>query len=324
MNCPKCGTSLPDDAKFCYACGSATGVPSTVAAPPPPVPSTPALAPAGVQELKCPACGAPIKPIFGEMVISCEYCGGSVTLGAKGWSEINKHTMLTAKFTTPESAMNLIRAYIDNGFLHRHDFEESKVVDQHLTFVPFWIVPVSASTNFQYQDVAVSVGSTVGTMVAAEVIGGALMGGRRGGFVPIPIMTGPVVNSNRQDSISGMYEYPVIAVKGMTTYQPRNYEFRLTERGFFDKKQIPTGSPVLNGDLGEDAAQHAARAYVMQLQSELAHKKHHMVSQLQSQIDVSEGELLHVPIWYVMLERKGLKTGILIDAHAGAVMQTVA
>jgi hypothetical protein len=258
------------------------------------------------------------------MVISCEYCGSCVTLGGSGWKEISKHTMLVPKVKTAEAALQIVRASMDVGFLHRNAFEESKVVEQRLTLVPFWVMPVSASTNFVYQDVAVSVGATVGSMVAAEVIGGALTGGRRGGFVPIPVLAGPVVNSNRQDSISGTYEFPVIAVKGMTSYQPKDYQFSLSERTFFDKKQLPDGAPVLNGDLGEDAAQHAARAYVSQLQSEAAHKKHYMVSQLQSQIDVTEGELLHVPIWYFQLERKGQKVAILVDAHAGRVMQTVA
>jgi hypothetical protein len=220
-------------------------------------------------------------------------------------------------------ALAVVRAHLDQGLFHHHAFEESKVVDQRLTFVPFWVLPVSASTNFQYQDVAVSVGSTVGTMVAAEMIGGALGGGRRGGFVPIPIMTGPVVGSNRADTISGQFEFPVVAVKGMTSFQPKDYQFGLTERTFFDKKRVPEGTPVLNGDLGEDAAQHAARAYVTQLQSDQAHKKHHMVSKLKTDIDVSEGELLHVPIWYIQLEHKGQKNAILIDAHGGRVMQTV-
>lgn len=319
MFCPKCGTSLPDNARFCYACGN------SLQAPPPPPPPTPAaapsLAPAGAQELKCPSCGAPIHPAFGEMIVSCDYCGGSVTLGGAGWKEISKHTMLVPKLTTPDAAMKLVREFVDQGFLHRKTFEESKLVEQKLAFVPFWVMPVSASTNFVYQDVATSVGATVGTMVAGEVLGSALTRGR-GTF--IPIMTGPVVNSNRQDSISGQYEFPVVAVKGMNQYQPKEYQFSLPDRTFFDKKQVPDGAPVLNGDLGENAAQYAARAFVTQLQSDAAHKKHHMVSQLKTEVQVSEGELLHVPIWSIQLEHKGQRLLILVDAHAGRVMPTIA
>jgi hypothetical protein len=326
--CTKCGTSLPDDAKFCAKCGTpiaATGAPAagggstaTTSAPR----GGPTIAPSGVQELKCPACGAPIKPVFGEMVITCDYCGGSVTLGGQGWKEINKHTMLPLKVSDPAEALKVVQLAMDQGFLHRHDFEESKVAEAKLSYVPFWVLPVSASTTYQYQAVATSIGATVGTMAAAELLGGAL-GGRRGGTTIIPIMGGPVVNPTRSETISGQYEYPVIAVKSMSAYQPKDYQFSLTDRSLFDKKSIPDGTPVLNGDLGEDAGRSAANAFVQQLQSEAAHKKHSMVSKLDTKVDISEGELLHVPIWYFQLDHKGQKMIVLIDGHAGRMIRTV-
>ncbi len=348
MNCPHCGAPLPDGARFCYSCGSPTGAggvpggptgppPNPTAAavgmpfpppPPPPVgapsaPSTPPLAPAGVQSLKCPNCGAPIQPVFGEMVITCDYCGSSVSLGGDGWRSINKHTLLTPKVTDPQAALKAIHDFLDQGFMHRHDFEESQILEQRLSFVPFWVVPVSATTTYVYTDMAVSVGGTVATIAGAELLGSAL-GGRRGGggFIPIPI--GSPVNASRSDTIVGTYEFPVVAVKSMQDYQPKNYTFALADRGFFDKKAIPSGAVVINGDLGEDAAQHAARSYVNQLQAEAAHKKHSMVSRLETSVEVSESELLHVPIYYFLLEHKGQKSMILVDAHAGRVMETVA
>ncbi len=76
--CTKCGTQLPDDARFCAKCGAAIGgVPGgapAAAAAPTAAGATPSvtIAPAGVQELKCPSCGAPIKPEFGDTVITCD------------------------------------------------------------------------------------------------------------------------------------------------------------------------------------------------------------------------------------------------------------
>jgi hypothetical protein len=324
--CIACRAELPPNAKFCLACG--TPVPGTTAtgtpAAPPPAPAEKVVAPAGAQAVNCPSCGAPVHPVFGEMVVACDYCGATVTLGGAGWKEVGKHSMLTPKITSAGPALALVHDYLDQGFLHRKAFEESKIVEQKLSFVPFWVVPVAATTNFTYTDVAVGVGSTVGSIAAAELLGAALGGGQRGGFIPIPVMMGSPVNSTRQDAIAGQYEFPVVAVKGMTAYQPKDYQFALSERTFFDKKQIPDGAPVLNGDLGEDAAQHAARAYVTQLQSEAAHKRHRMVSGLSCHVQASEAELLHVPIWYFLLDRKGEKAMILIDSHSGRVLQTVA
>jgi hypothetical protein len=326
--CVKCGTSLPDDAKFCAKCGTPVVAGSVPAA------GAPAAAPAsggggatvaaaGVQEMKCPSCGAPIKPVFGEMVITCDYCGGTVSLGGAGWKEIQKHTMLSLKVTDQNAALAVVRAAMDQGFLHRHAFEESKVVETRLSYVPYWVMPVSASTTYQYQAAAAAVGGTVGTIAAASLIGGAL-GGRRGGTTIIPIMGGPVVNPTRSETISGQYEYAVVAVKSMSAYQPKDYQFQLADRGLFDKKGVPTGTAVLNGDLGEEAARGSAKAFVEQLQSEAAHKKHGMVSKLETKVDISDGELLHAPVWAFTMEHKGQRSMLLVDANAGRLIRTVA
>ncbi len=256
------------------------------------------------------------------MVITCDYCGGSVTLGGDGWKEINKHTMLTLKVTDRDAALKTVHDFMDQGFFNRKNFEESKISEERLTYVPFWVLPASASTTYQYQAVATSVGATVGTMAAGALLG-SVLSGNRGGTTVVPIFGGPVVNPNRTETISGQFEYPVVAVKAMAAYQPKDYQFGLADRTFFDKKNIPSGTAILNGDLGEDAARHAADAFVQQLQSEVVHKKHSVVSQLRTQVNISEGELLHVPIWYFQLDRKNEKTTILIDGHAGRVIRTM-
>jgi hypothetical protein len=326
MFCQRCGTQLPDNARFCFSCGATIGAAAGPAGaappppPPPPPPSTPTIAPVGAKALKCPQCGAPLQPEGGEMVISCEYCGATVSLGGTGWKPLARHSILLPKVVDSAAALDIVHAHVDSGFLHRKAFEESKIVEQRLSFVPFWVMPVTATTNYQYTDVAVSVAGTAGSIAAAELLGGAL-GGRRGGFAVVP-MAAPV-NATRQDTLVGSYEFPVVAVKGMSAYQPKNYQFGLSERTLFDKRAVPAGAPVLNGDLGEDAAKFSAKSYVMQLQTEEAHKKHTMVSNLSCAVEVADGELLHVPIWYIVLERKGQRTIVLIDAHAGRVMQTV-
>jgi hypothetical protein len=329
MYCITCRAELPPNAKFCFSCGTpvagAAGASGGSPAPPPPPSSTAKVAaPAGAESFNCPTCGAPLHPAFGDMVVSCDYCGASVSLAGTGWKEVQKHTILAPKVTAADQALAVVRTYLDQGFLHRKMFEESKVVEQKLSFVPFWIVPTSATTSYTYTDVAVAAGSTVGSIAAAELLGSALGGNRRGGFGVIPVMTGSPVNSTRQDQITGQYDFPVVAVKGMSQYQPKDYQFALAERSLFDKKAIPDGAPVLNGDLGEDAAAHAAKAFVTQLQSDAAHKRHHMVSGIQSEVQVSDAELLHVPIWYFVLDHKGEKVAILIDSHSARVMQTVA
>ena len=80
--------------------------------------------------------------------------------------------MLTLKVTdqgrSPERGPGVTST---QGFMHRHEFEDSKVADAKLQFVPFWVIPASASTTYQYQAVAASVGATVGTMAAGALLG---------------------------------------------------------------------------------------------------------------------------------------------------------
>jgi hypothetical protein len=257
------------------------------------------------------------------MVVTCDYCGASVSLGGAGWKGVGRHTMLLPKVTTPDSASPIVQRYLDQGFMHRHAFEESNLLEEKLSFVPFWVVPTSASTNYEYNDVALSVGTTVGSIAAAEVLGSALGGNRRGGVMVMPMMMGAPGGSIRQATVSGQYEFPVVAVRSMSEYQPKNYRFRLEERVPFDRKQVPAGAPILNGDLGEDAAAHTAKAFVTQVQTDLAHKQHRMVSKLTCDVQTSDAELLHAPIWYFTLERNGQRTIVLIDSHAGEIMQVV-
>ena len=323
MNCPKCGAQIPDGSRFCLACGATVGGSAGGPSPPPRAAAGPSVAPTGASEFKCPSCGAPLKPVFGEMVITCDYCGASVSLGGSGWKEIQKHTMLSLAVPDAKGALGAVRRAMDVGLFHHKVFEESTVSDAKLSYVPFWVMPVNAVTNYTYQDVGTSVGATVGTLAAADILGSMLSGGRGGGFMMMPVMMGPVVGSNRQATISKSYEYPIVAVKSLTQYQPRDYAFALGDRTLFDRKAIPSGVALLNGDLGEDAAKHSAQAYVTQLQSEEAHQAHHMVSGLSCQATAEEGELLHVPVWHFTIERKGVKTMVLVDGHSGNIIRTV-
>src|SRR5438309_11151684 len=97
MYCLNCGSQLPDDAAFCSNCGARTSSPGhtlPVQSSVGPSGSSQILALSNAQSLKCPSCGAPIAPKYGEMIISCEYCGRSITQGSAGWANIQKKTML--------------------------------------------------------------------------------------------------------------------------------------------------------------------------------------------------------------------------------------
>jgi len=359
VNCPNCGTQLPDGAAFCYKCGSRmAGAPGGGQQPggqtAPPARQENVIAGAGATSLKCPSCGAPIAPKFGEMVITCEYCGTGVSLGNQGWTGIQKQTMLPLKVANEDAVNAVIVPMMDKGLLHRHLHEDSKQEEMNLSYVPYWIVSVSARTTVVAADMAMQVGQTATTAALMGVIlggmgggfgGGGGMGGRRRavslptldsvravsrGFMTSHFMMwgmgmgmGYGGGSRKTEQMDANYNFPVVALKALTEYQPKDYQFDLEGRELFDIAKISKGVKILNGDIGEDAARGQAKTLVDQLQSDKAHAKYHMIQQLNTQSDVGDVELLHAPIWFARFDHKGNKIVLVIDANSGRIINSM-
>src|SRR5216117_2976791 len=335
MYCLKCGSQLPDDAAFCSKCGARTN-PSlqtsqnqqNIAGPT----TTQILAPSNAQSLKCPSCGAPIAPKFGEMIITCEYCGSSVTLGSSGWANIQKQTMLPLRIQSTDDISARVRSMMDTGLLHRHLQESSNLEEMNLSVVPYWLVAASARTSLIATDMLAE-GATVATTAALLGVMAGMGGGRRGGFGG-PLLTGAVLGSMMGGGMGGggqrkamqmddNYNFPIVALKALTSYQPHDYQFSLQDRTLFDISQYPKGIKVLNGDISEDSAKYQAKTLVDELQSQKAHAKYHMIQQIQSQVDVSDTELLHVPVWFVRYDHKGNKIVLVVDGNSGNTINSI-
>ena len=349
--CPKCGAQLPDDAGFCYKCGTKIGSQTAGVPESGPVekPET-VIAPMNATSLKCPNCGAPIAPKFGEMVITCEYCGSGVTLGNQGWTGIQKQTMLPIKLGNTDDVNSKITSLMDKGFLHRHLHEDSTQEEMNLSYVPYWIVGVSARTTVVATNMAAQVGQTATTAALMGVILGGMgggggfgggMGGRRRAFggASVPrLPTGLFLprwfsmwgmgmgyggGMMKTEQMDANYNFPVVALKALTEYQPRDYQFDLEGRALFDISKIPKNVKVLNGDIGGDVAKSQAKTLVDQLQSEKAHAKYHMIQKLTTDSDVGDVELLHVPIWFARYDHKGNKIVLVFDANSGNVINSL-
>jgi hypothetical protein len=303
----------------------------------------------GAESLKCPSCGAPIAPKFGEMVITCEYCGSSVTLGNQGWTGIQKQTMLPIKLGNVDDVNRMITSMMDKGLLHRHLHEDSTQEEMNLSYVPYWIVDVSARTTVVATNMAAQVGQTATTAALMGVILGGMggggfgggMGGRRRAFsgkITPRLPTGLFLSRwfmmwgmgmgygggmMKTDQMDENYNFPVVALKALTEYQPRDYQFDLEGRTLFDITKIPKNVKVLNGDIGGDVAKSQAKTLVDQLQSEKAHAKYHMIQRLTTDSDVGEVELLHAPIWFARYDHKGKKIVLVFDGNSGKVINSL-
>jgi hypothetical protein len=267
------------------------------------------------------------------MIITCDYCGSSITLGTLGWANIQKQTMLPLKIPTTDEISSRVRSMMDRGLLHRHLQEKSTLEEMTLSIVPYWVVGVSARTSIVASDM-VAEGATVATTAALfGVLAGGMGGYRRGGFGG-PLLEGALLGSMMGGGMGGggikkaiqmneNYNFPIVALKALTAYQPHDYEFTLGDRALFDISKIPKGINILNGDISEDAAKYQAKTIVDELQSEKAHAQYHMIQQISSDEDVSDTELLHVPIWFVRYDHKGNKIILVIDGNSGNVINSM-
>lgn len=332
MFCPKCGAQLPDDAGFCYKCGAKVGA---AAAPQAPRSGQDVIAPSGATSLKCPSCGAPISPKFGEMFVTCEYCGSSVSLGNEGWKSINKHTMLPVKITQQDDVLKEIHGLMDRGLLHRHLQESSTLEEVNLALVPYWLISVSARTSLVAVDMAAEAGQIATTAALAGIMGGAIGGGRDRGFGGGGLVTGMMLGTmmggggfgggqgtRRAYQMDNDYNFPIVGLKALSEYQPKDYQFNLADRVLFDEAKVK-GMKVLNGDVGEDVAKMQAKTLVDQLQSQKAHEAHHMIQQLNTESDVGESELLHAPVWFARYDHKNGKIVLVIDGNSGGVINSI-
>jgi hypothetical protein len=267
------------------------------------------------------------------MVITCAYCGTGVTLGSEGWKGIKKQTMLPIRIADPERVAARVHDLMDRGLLHRHLQETSKLEEMNLSIVPYWIVSVSARTSIIATDMAVEAGQIATTAALIGILGGA-MGGRRGGIgfagplvagTMLGTMMGPGQGGGPRKSyeFADTYNFPVVALKALFEHQPRDYQFNLQERDFFDVAKVPKGVQILNGDVGEDGARNQAKALVAQLESEKAHARYHMIQELHSDVDAADVELLHAPIWFARYDRDGKKIALVIDANNGGVINSI-
>lgn len=332
--CPKCGTELPDTADFCMKCGTNIAMARGAAPPTASAPAAAVLAPSGAASLKCPNCGAPISPQFGEMVITCPYCGSGITLANAGWKGIERQTMLPIRLADPATVQSRIRDLLDRGLLHRHLAEESQLEEMTLSLVPYWIVSVSAQTSVLASDVAMEAGQIATTAALVGIMGGAMggFGGRRGGMgfagpllagTMIGGMAGPRQNPTKSYQFADTYNFPVVALKALMDHQPKDYQFNLADRTFFDVTKVPKAVKVLNGDVGEDGARYEAKALVTQLQSQKAHAQYHMIQQMHSEVDTGDVELLHAPIWFARYNHQGQTISLVVDANSGGVLNSI-
>jgi hypothetical protein len=320
---------------FCNFCGAqqgvipqAAGAPAAPGMPAPGTPAAQAYNPAAPvqqvaaapmpQNLKCNSCGAPLKPSSGLALVVCAYCGAATTMGAGGAAQvIQKHFMLASSISQ-EQALTAGGQWLNKGILRRKVAETSDVGNTVLKFVPYWVVPTTIVADYQ---------GTRGAGVAqmrSESTGGKILGGAL-----FALQAAATANQNRnatpqvtrvRDRIQVSKNIPVVAVRGYNKYQPEGgYEFNEAAKIAFDKRQSG-GADVMDGDVTEAEAKQLAGGQAQKIAEREAKKRVDTLESIQVYPTMTDGELLHVPVYFVEYTHKGKAMFIAIDGNAGHVM----
>ncbi len=302
MFCNQCGGRVADGSVFCNLCGARQGVvPAAGGQPAPPpmpaAPAQPAAAPPPLpQSLKCNSCGSSLQPSSGTAIVVCEYCGAATAMAASGAAEaIQKHYMLGNNLNN-DTATNAGGQWLNKGLFRRKVAERSELGQVVLKYVPYWIVPTSVVADFSgTKNVSKSVMQNGQWTSVTEQI--------------------PV-----RDRIQFSQNLPVVAVRGYTQYQPKEgFQFQLQGKVDFDKRATG-GVEVQNGDVSEAEAKGTAGSFANSLAEQQARKRVDNLQSINANPMTYDGELVHIPVWFMQYAHKGKQMFILIDGSTGQVI----
>jgi len=314
MFCNQCGGRIADGSVFCNLCGARQGVvvpaPVPQGAPVPGMPPQPApvaqYAPAPLQpaapapmpqSLKCNSCGASLQPPSGTAVVVCEYCGAATQMAAStGQAQvIQQHYMLTNTLNN-ESATNAGGQWLNKGLFRHKVAERSELGQIVLKYVPYWIVPTTMVADFS------------GTKNVSESVN------RNGQWTTVTKQV-PV-----HDRVQIQQNIPVVAVRGYTQYQPKEgFQFQLQGKQNFDKRATG-GVEIQNGDVSEAEAFRSAGTFAQDLAQQAARKRVDNLQSFNGTPQTFDGELVHIPVWFMQYTLKGKQMFILIDGSTGQVI----
>lgn len=273
----------------------------------------------------CESCGAPLEFGYGATVITCSYCGSSMALEGDVAKLISKHTMLLNNITKSD-ATESAKQWMDAGVFRVNVAVESEINKVELNYLPVWTVPVTvkgrymgrSSGGYQANSRQMSDSwkkkNTKGFLSGFGKMAGKIAltalaassnnrGVRRAGM-------GVAYGGNTGYSSGDINEqcFELILARRGTTLDLTKYPIPLDGKMIFDLNKIKTsGGEIHDGDMLEDEAKNKAKHIAVDnIRTDLSHRID-QISRFDVDTEVGEGELIHVPIWFVHYTHKGVE-----------------
>ncbi len=160
----------------------------------------------------------------------------------------------------------------------------SKITEKNLMYLPFWLVPIAATTTY------------------------------KGIFERIT----PAVT--KDGKIEKKYEWLVLARKA-TEFPTREYEVPLEGKIPYDFKKVESYAKVLNSEIEKDQALEIAKQEIENLHSYLIKQDVDKIAEMKTDFEVENATYLHAPVWFVVYEYRKERYRILLDGASGGVIK---
>ena len=262
----------------------------------------------------CESCGAPLEFGYGATLITCTYCGSSMTLDGDVAKLISKHTMLLNTINR-DIAVEAAKKWMDAGVFRRNVAEESEITKVELKYMPVWTVPVTITGKWmgQYRG-----GYQANARQMSDSYKKKDTKGFFAGLGKMAAKTALSAMSNRdgyRHSRGSQYQsghineqrFELILARRGTTMDLTKYPIPLDGKMIFDLNKIKSSNAeILDGDMLEDEAKHKAEhTAVDNIRTNLSHTVDN-ISRFDVNTQLGEGELIHVPVWFVHYNHNGV------------------
>lgn len=268
-----------------------------------------------VEETKmCENCGAPLEIGYGATLVTCGYCGSSMTLEGEVAKLISKHTMLLNTITQNDAVV-AAKKWMDAGVFRRNVAEESTITKVELNYLPVWTIPVTVTGKYMGR-------STGGYHADARLMSDSYKKKDAKGFFAglgkIAAKTALTALANQSHNtrrsgpqyVSGNIDehcFELILARRGSTMNLTKYPIPLDGKTIFNLDKIKThGGTILDGDMQEEEAKDKAKHHAVDnVRTDLSHRID-AIQRFDVNTNIGDGELIHVPIWFVHYQHKGV------------------
>lgn len=235
------------------------------------------------QNIRCSHCGAPVEFKPGEIIATCNYCGFTTVIET-GQAFTFEHSLLLNNYST-DRIEDLVREWMRSGFMKPSDLaKKSKIIEKNLTYLPFWVVSLEATTKY------------------------------KGIFERI---SPPIV---KEGQIKKEYNWLVLA-RGAAGFPTREYDVPLAGKIPYDFRKIEGFAKLLNSEMQREQAIELAKQEIDVHHRFLLQQDIDRIVEADTSVELKQMVYMHAPIWFIKYDYKGNSYQIIVDGATGMVLK---